>query len=37
MKYPIIWKLVTLLVVLVIFYMLGSILKWILDAFEKQN
>lgn len=37
MKYSIIWKLITLLLVLVIFYMLGSILKWILDAFEKQN
>lgn len=37
MKYTIIWKLVTLLLVLIIFYVLGSILKWVLDAFEKQN
>lgn len=37
MKYPIIWKLVTLLLVLIIFYVLGTILKWVLDAFEKQN
>ena len=37
MKYPIIWKLVTLLAVLIIFYGLGTILKWALDTFEKQN
>ncbi|MDE5803514.1 MAG: hypothetical protein K2I22_11400 [Lachnospiraceae bacterium] len=37
MKYPIIWKLVALLSVLLIFYGLGTILKWVLDTFEKQN
>ena len=37
MKYPIIWKLVTLLLVLIIFYVLGTILKWALDTFDKQN
>lgn len=37
MKYPIIWKLVTLLLVLLIFYLLGTILKWVLDAFDRQN
>lgn len=37
MKYPIIWKLVALLVVFIIFYGLGTILKWVLDTFEKQN
>ena len=37
MKYPIIWKLVTLLLVLLIFYLLGTILKWVLDTFDRQN
>lgn len=37
MKYSIIWKLVTLLLVLLIFYILGTILKWALDAFDRQN
>lgn len=37
MHYPIIWKLLTLLLVLIIFYVLGTVLKWVLDAFEKQN
>lgn len=37
MKYAIIWKLAALLLVLVIFYTLGSILKWVLDAFDRQN
>lgn len=37
MKYSIIWKLVTLLLVLLIFYMLGTILRWVLDAFDRQN
>lgn len=37
MKYPIIWKLVTLLLVLLIFYMLGTIMRWVLDAFDRQN
>lgn len=30
-------KLVSLFVVLLIFYVLGSILKWTLDYFERQN
>lgn len=30
-------SLLTLLVVLIVFYILGSILKYILDTFEKQN
>lgn len=29
--------LLAVLIVLVIFYMLGSILKWVLDLFERQN
>ncbi len=30
-------KLVSLLVVLVIFLMLGNVLKWTLDYFDRQN
>ena len=30
-------KLISLFVVLLIFYVLGSILKWTLDYFEQQN
>lgn len=37
MNYSIVNKLISLLVVLVIFYFLGSILKWALDSFEAQN
>ncbi|HKM35847.1 MAG TPA: hypothetical protein VJY54_14055 [Lachnospiraceae bacterium] len=37
MKYSIVKKLMSLLVVLVIFYILGSVLKCALDTFEKQN
>lgn len=29
--------LITLLIVLVVFYALGSVLKYVLDIFEKQN
>lgn len=36
-RYSIIAKLVSLFVVLVIFYVLGSILIWTMDYFEKQN
>lgn len=35
--YSIMGKLISLLVVLVIFYVLGSILKWTLDFFDSQN
>lgn len=37
MHYTILQKLIALLVVLVIFYVLGSALKWTLDTFEAQN
>lgn len=30
-------QLVTLLIVLVVFYFLGSVMKWTLDFFERQN
>ncbi len=30
-------KLVSLFLVLILFYVLGSILKWTLNSFEKQN
>ncbi len=36
-KYTMFEKLVALFVVLVIFFVLGSVLKWTLDFFEKQN
>jgi len=37
MKYPIKDMLLSVFVVLVIFYALGSILKYVLDLFERQN
>ncbi len=37
MKYPIKDMLLSIFVVLVIFYALGSILKYVLDLFERQN
>lgn len=37
MNYPVKDMLLAVLIVLIIFYILGSILKWILDLFEKQN
>lgn len=37
MQYSILQKLIALLVALVIFYALGSALKWALDIFEAQN
>lgn len=36
-KYTMAEKLVSMFVVLLIFYVLGSILKWTLDFFERQN
>ena len=36
-KYSILEKLVSLFVVLLIFYFLGSLLKWTLDYFDEQN
>ena len=35
--YTVFEKLVSLLVVLVIFLMLGNVLKWTLDYFDRQN
>lgn len=37
MHYTILQKLIALLVVLCIFYVLGSTLRWVLDTFEAQN
>lgn len=37
MNYSTVKKLISLLVVLVIFYILGNALKFALDIFEKQN
>ncbi len=36
-KYSVLNKLISLLVVLLIFYFLGSVLRWTLDYFESQN
>ncbi len=36
-EYTMTEKLVALFVVLLIFYVLGSVLKWTLDFFEQQN
>lgn len=36
-KYTMAEKLVALFVVFLIFYVLGSVLKWTLDFFERQN
>lgn len=36
-KYSPLMKLISLFVVLLIFYFLGSVLKWTLDYFDKQN
>lgn len=36
-NYPIWAKLLSLLIVLIVFYFLGSLLKWTIDTFEKQN
>ena len=37
MQFSVLDKLVSLFVVLVVFFVLGSILKWALDVFERQN
>lgn len=37
MKFSVLSKLVSLFVVLLIFYGLGSALKWALDSFDRQN
>ena len=37
MHYTILQKLIALLVVLLVFYVLGSTLRWVLDTFEAQN
>lgn len=37
MDYPMVTKLVSLFLVLVLFYFFGSILKWTLDFFDRQN
>lgn len=36
-RYSVLEMLLALLVVLIVFYALGSILKWLLDTFEAQN
>lgn len=36
-KYSVLSKLVSLLIVLLVFYFLGSLLRWTLDYFDKQN
>ena len=36
-QYTMAEKLVALFIVLLIFYLLGSIMKWTLDFFDKQN
>lgn len=35
--YPLVQQLATLLGVLIVFYILGSVLQWTLDLFERQN
>lgn len=37
MDYPMVTKLVSLFLVLILFYAFGSILKWTLDSFDRQN
>lgn len=36
-KYSVLNKLISLLVVFVIFYFLGSVLRWTLDYFDSEN
>lgn len=36
-QYSMLEKLVSLFVVMLVFYALGSVLKWTLDYFDKQN
>ncbi len=35
--FPMLERLVTLLIVLLVFYFLGSLMKWALDYFDQQN
>lgn len=37
MDYTMVAKLVSLFLVLILFYFFGSILKWTLDSFDRQN
>lgn len=37
LRYPLKSKLQALLIVLLIFYFIGSLIKWMLDLFDKQN
>ena len=37
MKFSVLAKLVSLFFVLLVFYVLGSALKWALDSFDRQN
>lgn len=37
MDYSVIAKLTTIFAMLVLFYLFGSVLKWTLDFFERQN
>ncbi len=37
MEFSMVAKLVSLFLILVLFYLFGSILKWTLDFFERQN
>lgn len=37
LQYPLKRKLLLLLIVLSVFYFLGSLMKWLLDYFDKQN
>lgn len=37
MDYSMVTKLMSLFLVLVLFYFFGSILKWTLDSFDRQN
>lgn len=36
-QYPMLDQLIVLFVVLLVFYILGCVLKWTLDLFDKQN
>lgn len=36
-RYSVLGKLVSLLIVLLVFYFLGSVIKWTLDYFDNQN
>lgn len=37
LNYSIMGKLLSLLIVLLVFYLLGNIMKWTLDYFDRQN